>query len=119
MPNMFQRAWAAGVMAIPIAQLCDLGESELPALWASIANQSPLKFVICVSSDELVGAELRATLLHILASLGLKAADCAVVADFAGAELSDPMIAAPTIGGALDTLQEIGARRYIMFQGTH
>ncbi len=119
LPNMFQRAWAVGVMAIPIAQLSDLGEAELSAFRASIPNHSPLKFAICVSSDELVGAELRTTLFHILASLGLNATDCAVVADFAGAELSDPMIAAPIIGGALETLQEIGAWRHIIFQGTH
>ena len=119
LPNMFQRARAAGVMAIPIAQLSDLGEAELSAFRASIPNHLPLKFAICVSSDELVGAELRTTLFHILASLGLNATDCAVVADFAGAELSDPMIAAPIIGGALETLQEIGAWRHIIFQGTH
>lgn len=119
LPNMFKRAWAAGVIAVPIAQLSDLGERELPAFTASIPSQSPLKFAICVSSDELVGAELRATLLNILSSLGLSAADCAVVADFAGAELSDPTIAAPIISGALETLQEIAQWRHIIFQGTH
>jgi len=119
LPNMFKRAWAAGVIAIPIAQLSDLGERELPAFTASIPSQSPLKFAFCVSSDELVGAELGATLLNILASLGLSAADCAVVADFAGAELSDPAIAAPIISGALETLQDIGQWQHIIFQGTH
>lgn len=119
LPNMFKRAWAAGVIAIPVAQLSDLGEMELVAFKAAIPEQSPLKFAICVSSDELVGAELRATILNILASVGLNAADCAVLADFAGAELSDPMVAAPIIGGALETLQEIGPWRHIIFQGTH
>lgn len=119
LPNMFSRAWAAGVKAIPIAQLSDLGEVELLAFRGSIPSQSPLKFAICVSSDELVGAELRTTILDTLASLGLTFADCAVVADFAGAELSDPMIAAPIIGGALETLQDIGPWRHIIFQGTH
>ncbi len=79
LPSMFQRAWAAGVIAIPIAQLSDLGSAEISAFRASIPGQSPLKFAICVSSDELVGAELRATLLNILSSLGLNPADCAVV----------------------------------------
>lgn len=119
LPNMFSRAWEAGVIAIPIAQLPDLGEVELPAFRASISRQSPLKFAICISSDELVGAELRTTILDTLSSLGLSFADCAVVADFAGAELSDPMIAAPIIGGALETLQDIGPWRHIIFQGTH
>lgn len=119
LPNMFQRAWAAGVIAIPIAQLSDLGSAEIQAFRAFIPGQSPLKFAICVSSDELVGAELRATLLSILSSLGLNPADCAVIADFAGAELSAPMIAAPIISGALETLQEIGAWQHIIFQGTH
>lgn len=119
LPDMFRRAWAAGVAAIPVAQLADLGDVEIPAFRASIPGQSPLKFALCVSSDELVGTELGATLLNILAALGLNATDCAVVADFAGAELSDPMVAAPIVDGALETLQEIAPWRHIIFQGTH
>jgi hypothetical protein len=119
LPNMFKRAWAANVIAIPVAQLSDLGDAELNAFKAAIPEKSPLKFAICVTSDELVGAELRGTILSILASLNLNASDCAVLADFAGAELSDPMIAAPIIGGALETLQEVGPWRHIIFQGTH
>jgi hypothetical protein len=119
LPNMFRRAWAAGAIAIPIAQLSDLGDAEITAFRASIPEQSPLKFAICIPSDDLVGPELGATFLNVLASLGLSAADCAVVADFAGAELSNPMIAAPIISGALETLQEIGTWRHIIFQGTH
>ena len=119
LPNMFKRAWAAGVIAIPAAQLSDLGDAESPAFKASIPSQSPLKFAICVSSDELVGSDLDATISSILASLGLSASDCAVLADFAGAEFSNPSIVAPIIGGALETLQEIGPWRHIIFQGTH
>ena len=119
LPNMFKRAWASGVIAIPVAQLSDLGDVELTAFRETIPEQSPLKFAICISSDELVGAELRSTILNILGALGLSPDDCAVLADFAGAELSCPMIAAPIIGGALETLQEIGPWRHIIFQGTH
>tara|TARA_R110002049_G_scaffold12487_5_gene55833 strand:- start:1082 stop:2179 length:1098 start_codon:yes stop_codon:yes gene_type:complete len=119
LPNMFKRAWASGVIAIPVAQLSDLGDVELAAFRETIPEQSPLKFAICVSSDELVNAELPTKILNILGSLSLRPDDCAVLADFAGAELSDPMIAAPIIGGALETLQEIGPWRHIIFQGTH
>lgn len=119
LPNMFRRAWAADIIAIPIAQLSDLGEAEIPAFRASIPEQGQLKFAICIPSDELVDADLHVTILNILASLGLSAADCAVVADFAGTEFSNPAIVAPIIGGALETLQEIGAWRHIIFQGTH
>lgn len=119
LPTMFERAWTAGVMAIPVAQLSDLGDVELTAFRAVIPATSELKFAICISSDELVGAELRGAILNILALLGLNAADCAVLADFAGSDLSDPVIAAPIIGGALETLQEIGPWRHIIFQGTH
>ena len=119
LPTMFKRARAAGAIVIPVAQLSDLGDTEILAFRESIPEQSPLKFAICISSDELVGPELRVTLSNILVALGLNAADCAVLADFAGAELSDPMIAAPIISGALETLQEIGTWRHIIFQGTH
>lgn len=119
LPNMFQRAWAAGVMAIPVVQISDLGENEIPAFREAIPNQLQLKFAICVSSDDLVDPDLRMVISNILMSLGLSAADCAVVADFSGAELSDPNIVAPIIRDALEALQEIGLWQYIIFQGTH
>ncbi len=119
MPRMFKQAWAAGVKAIPAARLSDLGDAELPAFGESMSDQSSLKFAICVSSDDLVNTDLRATILDILATLQLAPTQCAVIADFAGAELSDPMVAAPIIGGALETLQEIAPWRHIIFQGTH
>lgn len=119
LPNMFKRAWAAGVIAIPVVQLSDLGDAEIPAFKASIPNRGPLKFAICVPSDEMVGATLRPTILDILNALSLSAADCAVLADFGGAELSNPSIVEPIIRDALETLQEIGQWRHIIFQGTH
>lgn len=119
LPNMFKRAWAADVLAIPVAQLSDLGDAEIPAFRAAVPDQGPLKFAICVSSDEMVGPTLRSTILHILKALGLSAADCAVLADFSGAELSNPSIVAPIISDALQTLQEIGPWRHVIFQGTH
>lgn len=119
LPNMFKRARAANVSAIPVAQLSDLGASEIPAFKAAVPDHGPLKFAICVSSDEMVGSELRQTVLRILDSLGLSAAECAVLADFSGADLSNPSIVAPIIGDALLTLQEIGPWRHVIFQGTH
>lgn len=119
LPNMFKRAWVAGVLATPFAKLSDLGNAEIPAFKATIPTQGPLKFAICVSSDEMVGPTLRSTIHKALNALGLSATDCAVVADFSGAELSNPLIVAPIIRDALETLQEIGQWRHIVFQGTH
>ena len=119
LPNMFRRAWDAGVLAIPGVQLSDLGDAEISVFKAAIPPNGALKFAICVSSDELVGPTLRPTIHGILNNLGLNATDCAVLADFSGAELSSPSIVAPIIRESLEALQEIASWQHIIFQGTH
>lgn len=119
LPQMFERARTSGVRAIPVALLSDLGTAELAGFKAAVAESEALKFAICISSDEMVGTELRPSVLHLLAALGLRPAECAVLADFGGAEFVDPTIVAPIISGALETLQNIGPWQHIVFQGTH
>ncbi|MDP9412502.1 MAG: beta family protein [Pseudomonadota bacterium] len=119
LPNMFRRAWAAGVLAIPFAKLSDLGDAEIPAFKAAIPKEGQIKFAICVPSDDMVGPTSGPTIQKILSALGLGAAGCVVLADFSGAELSNPSIVSPIIREALETLQEIGPWRHIVFQGTH
>jgi Beta protein len=119
LPNLFKRAWATGVQAIPVAQLTDLGDAEIAAFKAAIPAQGSVRFAFCVSSDEMVGSTLRPTILTVLSALGLTATECAVLADFSVADLSNPSIVAPIIRDALENLQEIGPWGHIAFQGTH
>ena len=54
-----------------------------------------------------------------LRNLGLTAAECVVIADFERSEFAEPAIVAPIIGGALETLQELGLWQQIIFQGSN
>ena len=70
-------------------------------------------------SGDLVGRDALLPLLDHLDAMGLSPADCAVIADFADTEFSQPEIVAPIIGGALDLLQDLGLWRLVVFQGTN
>lgn len=119
LPQMFNRARRAGAKVIPMAILSDLGESEAEGFRAAIAGDAPLKFAICVPSDDMVGASFQNDLAAALARLGLNAHECAVIADFQTADFSDPTLVAPIINSALELLQELGQWQHIIFQGTH
>jgi hypothetical protein len=119
LPVMFQRARKNGVAAIPAAMLADLGPTEIRAFQASIGTDAPIKFAICVPSDQMIGPEFNADLTAVLDRLGLEPEDCAVIADFAGTEFGDPHIVAEVIQGSLENLQEFGRWQHIIFQGTH
>lgn len=118
LPNMFLLARQKGVLAIPAAYLNDINDCAR-AYRASIEASDTTKFGILVSSDEMVGPDLRPSLDTALRSLGLKASDCAVVAEFAEVEFSEPTIVAPIIRGALEALQDCGLWQYVIFQGSH
>ena len=53
--------------------------------------------------------------------MGLSPGECSIIVDFGGAasDFARPEIVAPIIGGALETLQELGPWRQIKFQGTN
>jgi hypothetical protein len=118
LPTMFARARSQEVRAIPVASLTDIREAA-GGFRASISAEEPIKFGIRVRSDEMVGPELPATMAHALRNLGLTAAQCVVVADFGESDFSNPSIVAPIIGFSLETLQEIGLWKHIIFQGSN
>jgi hypothetical protein len=118
LPKMFERAWHADVLAIPIVASADLTTDTRGAYQAACAP-GPLRLGVVVSSGDLVGRDGLLPLLDHLAAMGLSPADCAIVADFGNAEFSQPEIVAPVIGGALELLQELGLWRMVIFQGTN
>ena len=119
LPPMFARAREGGARAIPVALLSDIGDAESLAFRAAIASSESIKFAIRVPSGEMVGSEFSGALKSALDRLRLKVEDCAVLADFGRSEFDDPAIVAPIISGSLETLQDFGRWRHIIFQGTH
>jgi hypothetical protein len=118
LPRMMDRARVAGVSAIPIVASGDLTAETRGAYQAACAP-GPLRFGIVVPSGDLVGREGLLPLLDHLGAMGLSAGECAIFADFAGTEFSQPEIVTPVIGGALELLQELGLWRMVTFQGTN
>jgi hypothetical protein len=102
-----------------MATLRDLNGHEATAFKAAIPHHETLKFAICVVSGEMVNTDFGADLNDALATLGLKARDCAIIADFSDSDFSQPDHVAPVITGALELLQELGDWQHIVFQATH
>ncbi len=119
LPQMFARARRAGIEAIPVALLSDIGDAEAVGYRAAVNKDAVLKFAICVSSDNMVGPDFAADLTLALDRLGLATHECAVIADFHAADFSEPALVAPVINGALELLQDFGSWQYVIFQGTH
>lgn len=118
LPAMVRLARAKGVDVIPAAFLSDIADCSA-AFRAAINRTADTKFALIVSSDEMVGPDLQASLNAALVSLGLKADECIVIAEFAEVEFSEPSIVEPIIRATLETLQEHGLWQYIVFQGSH
>lgn len=118
LPAMFRMARLKGVQAIPAAFLSDIAECA-PAYRAAIDRSAETKFALLVSSDEMVGPDLRASLEAALIVLDIKAYECVAIAEFADVEFSEPTIVAPIIRGTLEILQDCGLWQSIVFQGSH
>jgi Beta protein len=118
MPRMFERARAKEVLAVPAALLSDVGSSA-NSFRSSIARDYQIKFGLIVPSDEMVRPELQTLIGVALASLDVLPQDCVVIADFGGADFSNPDIAAPIISAALEILQDVAPWRQIVFQGSN
>jgi hypothetical protein len=119
LPQIFSRARSLKARGIPMLMLRDFAGLEMSAFKAAIPNDEDLKFAICVSSGELVSADLREKLNALLAALGLSARSCAIITDFSDSDFSLPDLVEPVIRGALELLQDVGEWQNIIFQGTH
>lgn len=118
LPAMLRMARAKGVEAIPAAFLSDIADCGAAYL-AAIDRTGATKFALIVSSDEMIGPDLQASLNAALATLGVTAGECIVIAEFTDVEFSEPSIVAPIVNGTLENLQDYGLWQYIVFQGSH
>jgi hypothetical protein len=119
LPELFNRARNFDVVAIPVAKLTDLESVDASGFKASISPSCHLKFGLRIQSGDMTDTNLGERVQSVLANLGLTASECAVLADFSDADLSDPWLVAPIIRAALELLQTFGHWQLIAFQGTH
>ena len=118
LPKMFERARRTGTPAIPLVALSDL-TADNRAAYKAACGAGSVRLGVAVLSGDLVDSDAVAPLLRHLEAMGLSPADCSIIADFSDASFVEPDIVAPIIGGALETLQELGVWTQVVFQGTN
>lgn len=118
-PALFTRARNLGVQAIPVASLELLETMEPAGFKASISNCDELKLGLSIQSSEMTDPNLGSRIQAVLSRLELSPPECAVIADFTDADLSEPLLVAPIIFGSLEQLQDVGPWQFIIFLGTH
>lgn len=119
LPALFSRARNLSVIAIPVASLVTLETAGVAAFKAAISRDDDLKFGLSILSGDMTDPNVGARVQAVLAGLGIRPRECAVIADFTDADLSEPAFVAPIIRGALEQLQGLGQWQMIVFRGTH
>lgn len=119
LPQLFARARSLRVNAIPMAMLGDLNDDVLVAFKGAIQKSAYLKFALGILSSDFVDNNLNQKVSSTLRQLELSANECAVIADFSDADFSEPDFVTPVIRGVLESLQEAGDWKHVVFQGTH
>lgn len=119
LPALFSRARNMGVAVIPIASLVTLETVGVAAFKAAISASDGLRFGLSIQSGDMTDPSVAARVDAAMAGLGLTPLECAVIADFTDADLSEPLFVAPIIRGALEQLQGLGRWQTIVFLGTH
>lgn len=119
LPALFSRARDLSVIAIPVASLLTLETMGVAAFKAAISYSEGLKFGLSILSGDMTDPNVGTRVQAVLTGLNLRPSECAVIADFTDADLSEPSFVAPIIRGALEQLQGLGQWQMIVFQGTH
>lgn len=119
LPALFSRAKSLDIDAVLCINLTDLEKVDTLVLKQVIERRAGLKLGLVVSSTDMTDFQLQSRIQHALSALSLAISECAVLADFSEADLTDPELVFPIIQATLEQLQEIGQWRHIIFQGTH
>jgi hypothetical protein len=84
----------------------------------SLASDSGVKIALRLGYGEFNG-ELAARVSYFMSTFGVAPEDCVAIADFSGADFSNPDIVAIIAQAALEDLQAVGRWSQIVFQGTN
>lgn len=117
LPNIFRDARGRGARPIPVATLQELEGGRAPAYFSAIDRNAETKLAIRVPFDA-VSRDLRDRMHRVLKSMLVRPEDCSLLADFDGADFSDPDITSGVIEGVIEDLQAVGAFQHIIVIGS-
>ncbi|WP_411901905.1 beta family protein [Methylorubrum thiocyanatum] len=115
--RMFDVARHALAKPIPVMTIAEALGPQSHAYKKILAN-GPTKVVIRINFDE-VDSEIATRLAAALSAMEIKDEDCVLLADFAEADFSDPSIVGEIAQGVLESLQDIGRWKAVVFQGSN
>jgi hypothetical protein len=118
LPQMFEGARQANGFAIPVATLENILGVSGEAFRRTLAKESDVRIAMRIQSGEF-GRHLAARVAEATARLQVSSDFCAVLLDFADADLSDVDAVSHILVGALEDIQMVGRWRHIIFQGTN
>lgn len=118
LPRIFGVARDATALLIPVANIDELAGEHIEAYRLSLSNDTSIRLAIRIASSE-IDDSLENRLLPALVAIDLSPQECALMLDFADADLSDFEIASAVLAGALETVQSIGLWHDVIFQGTN
>lgn len=118
-PDLVRRAWDAGGQVVSVATIEDLVGPRGAAFRKASQYCTGIKLALRVPYDIMVSPEWKSMTRVALDRVGLAAPDCCVIADFAGADFSQPDLVSGILQAALEDLQEVGLWRHVIFQGSN
>jgi hypothetical protein len=117
LPNMFRDARNSGARPIPVATLAELAGGRAPAYFSCIDKSAATKLALRVPFDATSG-DMRDQVHQLLKSMLVRPEECTVLADFGGADFSNPDITSGVIEGVIEDLQGAAAFQHIVVVGS-
>jgi hypothetical protein len=118
LPQLFRGVRDAGGIPIPVATLDDMQGDQGRAFRLVLAKNTEAWIAVRLKSGE-INSDLAGRVASALTRLRLKPGNCALLLDFADADLSNVSVVSSIILGALEDVQVIGRWQSIVFQGTN
>lgn len=119
LPRLFEVARSSHGLPVPLASIDEATGVAAAALRQAQPSGAKKKFGLRVSFGDLADDDLKSRITAALTSMGVSSRETVLFLDFADADLSDPDSIAEFLGGAVQTLQELGVWARIVFQGTN
>jgi len=118
LPRLFKVARDASAVLIPVATLNDLLGARSQAFKLVLANDMETRIALRVQSGE-IDRHLAGRVTAVMDRLDVIPPECALLLDFADADLTNVDAVASVISNTLEEVQGIGRWQSIIFQGTN
>lgn len=118
LPRIFEVARSSGATPTPVATLEEILDGASSLFTQSMGKDTPLRIALRIDSDE-IDSDLTGRVREAMSRLQVAPHNCAVILDFARADLSVIDAVASIAVVALEHIQSIGVWNQIIFQGTN